>query len=215
MPASRSPSAKVAGDRGTPNPLAGAAFLLSCAKLTQLPADGLPEIAFAGRSNAGKSSALNTLCGQKQLARVSKTPGRTQLINLFDVPGGRFADLPGYGFAEVPKDVSQSWGRLIGDYLQGRANLRAIVQIMDIRHPLTPFDVQMLEWAAQRGLRCLLLLTKADKLSFGAAKNVLLQVRKAVAELPEVEVRLFSSESRLGVDEVRTLLRDWLSAAAG
>ncbi|MFT4045688.1 MAG: ribosome biogenesis GTP-binding protein YihA/YsxC [Solimonas sp.] len=216
MPTSRSPSkSAVAGDRGTPNPFAGAEFLLSCARLTQLPADGLPEIAFAGRSNAGKSSALNALCGQARLARVSKTPGRTQLINLFSVPGGRFADLPGYGFADVPKDVSQAWGRLIGDYLQGRANLRAIVQIMDIRHPLTAFDAQMLEWSAHRGLRCLLLLTKADKLSFGAAKNVLLQVRKAIAALPETEACLFSSESKLGVDEVRAVLRGWLTDTPG
>lgn len=214
MPSSsKKPPASPAGDRGQRNPFAGAQFLLSCAKLTQLPADGLPEIAFAGRSNAGKSSAMNALCGQKQLARVSKTPGRTQLINLFNVPGGRFVDLPGYGFAEVPKDVRHGWGRLIGDYLEGRANLRAVVQIMDIRHPLTPFDVQMLEWAAHRGLRCLLLLTKADKLSFGAAKSTLLQVQKAVAELPDTEVRLFSSTSNLGLDEVRTLLQSWLSAA--
>src|SRR3546814_3868699 len=92
---------------------------------------------------------------------------------MFNVPNGRFVDLPGYGFAKVPKDVSQAWGRLIGDYLQGRANLRAVVQIMDIRHPLTDFDVQMLEWAAHRGLRCLVLLTKADKLRFGAAKTAL------------------------------------------
>jgi GTP-binding protein len=219
MPSSRKPPSSPQkqrpgdGDRGAPNPFAGAQFLLSCAKLTQLPADGLPEIAFAGRSNAGKSSALNTLCGQKQLARVSKTPGRTQLINMFSVPGGRFADLPGYGFAEVPKDIRRAWGRLIGDFLEGRANLRAVVQIMDIRHPLTPFDVQMLEWGANRGLRCLILLTKADKLGFGAAKTTLLQVQQAVAELPDTEVRLFSSTSQLGVGEVRELLREWLTAA--
>ena len=209
-----SPHPNRGADRGTPNPFAGAGFLLSCARLAQLPSDGLPEIAFAGRSNAGKSSALNSLCGQKQLARVSKTPGRTQLINLFDVPGGRFADLPGYGYAQVPKDISQAWGELIGDYLQGRANLCGIVQIMDIRHPLTEFDVQMLEWSAHRGLRCLLLLTKADKLSYGAAKNTLLQVRRAVEELPQTEVQLYSSTSRLGVDEVRTLLAGWLAPAA-
>lgn len=205
-------SAPAGADRGAPNPFAGAAFLLSCAKLTQLPADGLPEIAFAGRSNAGKSSALNLLCGQKQLARVSKTPGRTQLINLFSVPGGRFADLPGYGYAKVPKDISQAWGRLIGDYLQGRANLRGIVQIMDIRHPLTEFDTQMLEWAAHRGLACLVLLSKADKLSFGAAKGELLRVQKALAALPEVRVQLFSSTSGLGLAEARATLSSWLGS---
>jgi GTP-binding protein len=211
MPANRPPSSIAAGDRGVANPFAAATFLMSCAKLTQLPPDGLPEICFAGRSNAGKSSALNTLCGQKQLARVSKTPGRTQLINMFDVPGGRFVDLPGYGFAKVPKDVSQAWGRLIGDYLQGRANLRGIVQIMDIRHALTDFDVQMLEWAAHRGLRSLVLLTKADKLSYGASKNVLLQVRQSLADLPTAQAQLFSSTSRLGLDEARTTLQHWLT----
>lgn len=213
MSASRNSSAPTPGDRGAPNPFAGAAFLLSCAKLTQLPADGLPEIAFAGRSNAGKSSAMNALCGQKQLARVSKTPGRTQLINMFGVPGGRFVDLPGYGFAKVPKDVSRSWGALIGDYLQGRANLRAIVQIMDIRHPLSDFDVQMLEWAAHRGLRCLVLLSKADKLRYGAAKTTLLQVDKALAGLPMLQVQLFSSTSRQGLDEARATLASWLRDA--
>ncbi|NKF21046.1 ribosome biogenesis GTP-binding protein YihA/YsxC [Solimonas marina] len=214
MPVDRNRSTPTAGDRGAANPFAGATFVLSCAKLAQLPADGLPEIAFAGRSNAGKSSAMNVLCGQKQLARVSKTPGRTQLINMFDVPGGRFADLPGYGFAKVPKDISRAWGQLIGDYLQGRANLRGIVQIMDIRHPLTDFDVQMLEWSAHRGLRCLVLLTKADKLRFGAAKNTLLKVQRALGELPDVQVQLFSSTSRLGLDDARQTLHDWLVASA-
>ncbi|WP_241696244.1 ribosome biogenesis GTP-binding protein YihA/YsxC [Solimonas terrae] len=212
MSVSQKNGSSTQGDRGAPNPFVGAAFLMSCARITQLPADGLPEIAFAGRSNAGKSSAMNALCGQKQLARVSKTPGRTQLINMFNVPNGRFVDLPGYGFAKVPKDVSQAWGSLIGDYLQGRANLRAIVQIMDIRHPLTDFDVQMLEWAAHRGLRCLVLLTKADKLRFGAAKTALLQVRKALAGLPNVEAQLFSSTSKQGLDDARNTLASCLSA---
>nr|WP_245732419.1 ribosome biogenesis GTP-binding protein YihA/YsxC [Solimonas aquatica] len=187
---------------------------MSCAQLTQLPADGLPEIAFAGRSNAGKSSALNTLCSHKQLARVSKTPGRTQLINLFNVAGGRFVDLPGYGFAKVPKDIRRDWGRLIGDYLEGRANLRGIVLLMDIRHPLTPFDVQMIEWSAHRQLPCHVMLTKADKLSFGAAKNVLLSVRKAIAELPLASTQLFSSTSFLGLDDARAHLLRWLGGGA-
>lgn len=207
-------SASVTPAKPKPNPFAGASFLMSCAKLTQLPADGLPEIAFAGRSNAGKSSALNTLCSQKQLARVSKTPGRTQLINLFEVPGGRFVDLPGYGFADVPKDIRQAWGRLIGDFLEGRANLRGAVLVMDIRHPLTAFDVQMLEWSAHRELACHVLLTKADKLGYGAAKSVLLSVQKAMEELPLASAQLFSSTSRLGVDEARAKLQDWLSGGA-
>lgn len=210
MPASPPSKPAAAKPAAVPNPFVSAQFLMSCAAIQQLPADGLPEIAFAGRSNAGKSSALNTLCGQRQLARVSKTPGRTQLINLFTVPGGRFIDLPGYGYAHVPKDVHRSWGPMIGNYLEGRANLRGIVQIMDIRHPLTPFDVQMLEWSAHRGLSSLILLTKADKLGFGAAKTALLGVQKAVAGLPQTRAQLFSSESRLGADEARTTLLSWL-----
>src|SRR5688572_15505582 len=122
------------------NPFARATFLTSCAALKQLPPDAVPEIAFAGRSNAGKSSALNTLCVQKHLARVSKTPGRTQMINLFDVPGGRFADLPGYGYAKVARNLREGWGELIGAYLEGRSNLAGIVLIMDVRHPLLPVD---------------------------------------------------------------------------
>ena len=113
-----------------PNPFARAGFLLSCADLQQLPRDEQPEIAFAGRSNAGKSSALNAICSHKQLARVSKTPGRTQLINLFGVPGGRFADLPGYGYAEVPEQVRRDWGKLIGSYLEDRQNLVGVVLII-------------------------------------------------------------------------------------
>ncbi|HVT36921.1 MAG TPA: ribosome biogenesis GTP-binding protein YihA/YsxC [Nevskiaceae bacterium] len=195
------------------NPFQQTAFLLSCASLEQLPADEQPEIAFAGRSNAGKSSALNALCGQKQLARVSKTPGRTQLINLFGVPGlGRLADLPGYGYAEVPREVSRSWGALIGGYVETRANLRGLVVIMDIRHPLTDYDVQMLSWAGTRALHCHVLLTKADKLGFGAAKNQLLKVKRELAERP-VSVQLFSATSAQGVDEARSAIERLLRQA--
>jgi len=190
------------------NPFAQAGFILSCARLDQLPADALPEIAFAGRSNAGKSSALNLICGQKQLARVSKTPGRTQLINLFGVPGGRFADLPGYGYAEVPEQVRRDWGKLIGRYLEDRQNLVGVVLIMDIRHPLGDHDRQMLAWADHRGLRVHVLLTKADKLGFGAAKGTLLKVQKELGG--SATVQLFSSENRAGLPEAQKLLREWL-----
>lgn len=185
------------------NPFAQAQFLISCADLTQLPRDDLPEIAFAGRSNAGKSSALNALCTHKQLARVSKTPGRTQLINLFDIPGiGRFADLPGYGYAEVPAAMRRGWGKLIGSYVEVRTNLRGVVLIMDIRHPLTDFDDQMLAWAQSAGRPCHVLLTKADKLGYGAAKTQLFKVQKALADFPNPPtVQLFSAQSRLGLDE--------------
>lgn len=195
------------------NPYAQAAFLLSCAKLEQLPQDNLPEIAFAGRSNAGKSSALNTLCAQKQLARVSKTPGRTQLINLFGVPGGRFADLPGYGYAEVPSAVRREWGRLIGDYMESRDNLRGIILIMDIRHPLSKHDQQMLAWSHSRRLPCHVLLTKADKLGYGAGKAQGLSVQKTLKEQGHhASVQLFSSETRLGLDAALDVLQEWLPA---
>jgi len=199
----------------TPNPFAGAQFLISCARLDQLPADDLPELAFVGRSNAGKSSALNRLCGHNALARVSKTPGRTQLINLFDVPGGRFVDLPGYGFAKVSKDLRRDWGGLIGRYFEQRANLCGIVQIMDARHPLMPLDQQMLDWAVSRGLPCHLVLTKADKLGFGAAKNTLLAARKRLPVHGDVSIQLFSAQTDLGLDELRARCSALLAGERG
>ncbi len=187
------------------NPFQQTVFLMSCAALEQLPADDLPEIAFAGRSNAGKSSALNTLCMQRQLARVSKTPGRTQLINLFVVPDlGRLADLPGYGYAKVPREVSRGWGELIGGFVETRRNLRGLVIIMDIRHPMTDYDTQVLAWARSRALRCHVLLTKADKLGFGAAKNTLLKVQREISSAAvQATVQLFSATAPTGVDEAR------------
>lgn len=182
------------------NPFAQASFLMSGAQPEQLPRDEVPEIAFAGRSNAGKSSALNTLCTHKGLARVSKTPGRTQLVNLFEVPGlGRLADLPGYGYAKVPREVQRDWGKLVGGYVENRLNLRALVVIMDIRHPMTDLDIQMLSWAEGRGLPAHILLTKADKLGFGAGKSQLLKVRSQLAA--NVTAQLFSSTAKTGLDE--------------
>lgn len=183
---------------------------MSCAKLGQLPDDDLPEVAFVGRSNAGKSSALNALCSQKQLARVSKTPGRTQLINLFATDDGRLTDLPGYGYAAVSKTQREGWGRLIGGYLESRATLRGLVVIMDIRHPLTDIDQQLLEWAAHRDLPCHCLLTKADKLGFGAAKQTFLSVRKALDDQPGFSTQLFSAVNGQGLDEFRAQVRRWL-----
>lgn len=197
------------------NPFAQAQFLISCADLAQLPRDDLPEIAFAGRSNAGKSSALNALCSHKQLARVSKTPGRTQLINLFDIPNlGRFADLPGYGYAEVPIPMRKSWGKLIGSYVEVRNNLRGIVLIMDIRHPLTDFDQQMLAWAQAAQRPCHILLTKADKLGFGAGKNQLLAVQKELSslELPPT-AQLFSAQARQGVEAAQKTIATMMGLA--
>jgi len=200
-----------------PNPFAQARFLLSAARLNQLPQDTLPEVAFAGRSNAGKSSALNLICQQKALARVSRTPGRTQLLNLFELPDGeglrgRLMDLPGYGFAQVPLEVRHDWGRLVGGYVEKRPNLRGLVVVMDIRHPLTELDRQMLGWCESRGLATHVLLTKADKLGHGAAKGTLLQVRKQLQLLdPEATVQIFSAQNKVGAEEVREVLNGWLT----
>ena len=185
------------------NPFARAEFVISCADLQQLPRDEQPEIAFAGRSNAGKSSALNAICSHKQLARVSKTPGRTQLINLFEIAGiGRFADLPGYGYAEVPAAMRKGWGKLIGNYVDVRTNLRGIILIMDIRHPMTDFDTQMLDWSQQAARPVHILLTKADKLGFGAAKNQLLKVRRELEVYEQrPTIQLFSAQARMGLAE--------------
>ena len=188
-----------------PNPFVQAEFRMSCPRLSQCPTDEAPELAFAGRSNAGKSSALNALCGRRALARVSKTPGRTQLINLFDLPGGqRLVDLPGYGYAKVSASVRNEWARNVGEYVERRQNLVGIVLIMDVRHPLGPLDQQMLDWSLSRALPCHILLTKADKLKFGAAKATLQKVQAATARLGgTVTVQLFSSTSGQGLEEAR------------
>ncbi len=196
------------------NPLAAAHFVISCAQLSQLPSPEISEVAFAGRSNAGKSSALNALVNSKQLARVSKTPGRTQLINCFDVDGtGRLVDLPGYGYAKVPEAVRREWGHLVGGYLEERDNLRGLIVVMDIRHPLTGLDHQLLSWVGHRQRNCHVLLTKADKLGYGAAKNQLQKVQSELKKLPmQVSVQLFSSQTKLGVEEGREKVLGWLKA---
>jgi GTP-binding protein len=198
------------------NPLVSAHFTLSCARLEQLPSAEVPEVAFCGRSNAGKSSALNALAGQRQLARVSKTPGRTQLINCFDLSdNGRLIDLPGYGYAKVPHEVRRSWGELVGGYLGTRDNLQGLIVVMDIRHPLTSLDHQLLDFARHRDRACHILLTKADKLGFGAAKNQLQAVQSDLKKLPmRITAQLFSSESKQGVDEARGVVVEWLSQKA-
>ncbi len=197
------------------NPFVQASFVMSAAKLDQLPQDNVPELAFVGRSNSGKSSALNMLCQKKALARVSKTPGRTQLINLFEVPGARLIDLPGYGFAKVPGAVRQDWGRLIGGYLATRGNLALLIVIMDIRHPLTDLDEQMLDWAKAANRPCHVLLTKADKLSKGAANSTLLLQRTALRRWGEgFTVQLFSSHNALGVEEARTAIGAYIASTS-
>jgi len=200
----------------TTHPFAPARFLMSAAQLAQLPRDEVAEIAFAGRSNAGKSSALNTLCGARALARVSKTPGRTQMINLFELPvPGRLADLPGYGYARVPEAVRKQWGALVGGYIERRDNLRGLVMLMDVRHPLTPLDQQMLDWAQAHARRVHILLTKSDKLGRGAAGNALNAVRKALAPAGErVSVQLFSALNGSGTEPAREVLAELLGLIA-
>lgn len=190
------------------NPFAQAQFLMSCSSLAQCPRDGRPELAFAGRSNSGKSSALNALCGRKGLARVSKTPGRTQLINLFDLPGGgRLVDLPGYGFAQVPSEVRRDWARMVGQYVEERPSLQGLVLIMDCRHPLTDYDQQMLAWIKLGHRPCHVLLTKSDKLGFGAGKSTLLAVRAQIAARDvTATVQLFSAHAGRGIEEARERL---------
>ncbi|MGR9086364.1 MAG: ribosome biogenesis GTP-binding protein YihA/YsxC [Gammaproteobacteria bacterium] len=185
-----------------------AKFINSSPLLKHAPPDQGKEIAFAGRSNAGKSSAINTLTGQQALARVSKTPGRTQMLNFFELnERQRFVDLPGYGYAKVPDSVKKKWHELMENYLTRRKSLCAIILVMDIRRPLTEFDRQMLEWCEHTGLPLHILLTKSDKLNYGAAKNVLLQVRKelALASFPWT-VQLFSALKKSGIDEVHDAL---------
>lgn len=189
-------------------------FMLGAVRAKQFPPDEGWEVAVAGRSNAGKSSALNLITGRRGLARVSKTPGRTREINFFELgPRRRLVDLPGYGYARVPAPIKQAWQRLMETYFRGRRSLCGVVVVMDCRHPLTDYDQQMLHWCAHGGLPVHVLLTKADKLSRGAAMAVLHQVRGRLGRLykQDVSVQLFSALSGDGVEEVRETLSGWLS----
>lgn len=195
----------------TPLNYAKTKFVTSAPEINHLPADTGIEIAFAGRSNAGKSSALNTLTNQKNLARTSKTPGRTQLINLFEVaPNCRLVDLPGYGFAQVPEEVKRKWQKSLGEYLHKRESLKGLVILMDIRHPLKDLDQQMIDWAVQSELPVMLLLTKADKLASGAQKKQLNMVREAILPFQgDITVATFSSLKRTGLEQLRQKLDYW------
>jgi len=185
-----------------------AQFEFGAARLSQLPPEGGREVAFAGRSNAGKSSAINALTGRRQLAFVSRTPGRTQQINYYRVTPQRYlVDLPGYGFAKVPAAVQRAWQQVLSRYLQERHALRALVVIMDARRPLTELDEQLLGWFGQTGKPVLILLTKADKLNRQEQTRTLRSVRDAVAQRhPTCSVQLFSSVSKLGVDQARRFI---------
>lgn len=189
-----------------------ARFITSAPNIRQMPADTGVEIAFAGRSNAGKSSALNTITQQKSLARTSKTPGRTQLINVFELSEGRrLIDLPGYGYAKVPEEMKLKWQEALSEYLQQRDSLKGLVVLMDIRHPLKDIDQQLLQWASDCELPVLALLTKCDKLKSGARKAEVLRVREAVAIFGgNIRVEAFSSLKGLGVDQAKEVLTEWL-----
>jgi GTP-binding protein len=190
-------------------------FVLSAASPADLPADGRPEVAFAGRSNAGKSSALNAITGRKALARVSKTPGRTQLINFFDLAGQAWlVDLPGYGFAQAPDEVRRNWSRLVESYFQRRDSLRGVILLVDARHAMTEMDAQMLDWAIATGRPCHLLLTKADKLNRRDATKQLKSMREALP-LSSCTAQLFSGLTHDGVEEAQGLLAGWLGLDLG
>lgn len=193
-----------------------ACFLTTVADLRQLPLDALAEVAFVGRSNAGKSSAINTLCDHTRLAYVSKTPGRTQHLNFFTVrPGEYLVDLPGYGFAKVPDEVQKSWNGLISPYLAQRPQLRGLVVIMDARHPLTDLDWKMIDWFLPTGTPVHILLSKADKMTRQEQAKTLKAVKDQLAKASgQVSVQLFSSLKKTGVDEARTVILGWLSSHA-
>ncbi|MBI3523395.1 MAG: YihA family ribosome biogenesis GTP-binding protein [Betaproteobacteria bacterium] len=194
-----------------------AVFETSVATPVNLPAASAltPEIAFAGRSNAGKSSAINTLAGHTRLAFVSKTPGRTQLINFFRLPSGAsMVDLPGYGYAAVPEAVRKQWQGLLEHYLTRRENLIGLVLIMDARRPLTELDIQMIHWFLPTGNPIHILLTKSDKLSRQEATLTLRTVRAAIAAYGgQITAQLFSSLKKTGIEEAEQMVGAWLAEA--
>jgi GTP-binding protein len=198
------------------NPIRGlcqqSTFLISAAKVDQCPPDVGREVAFAGRSNAGKSSALNTLT-HAGLARTSKTPGRTQLLNFFSLDDQhRLVDLPGYGYAKVPIPLKLHWQRHLEAYLGSRNSLAGLILMMDIRKPLTDFDQLMLDWAVASQMPMHILLTKADKLTFGAAKNTLLKVQQEIRQGwgEAISIQLFSAPKRMGIEDAYEVLTQWL-----
>lgn len=188
-----------------------ATFSISAPDISHLGPDEGIEIAFAGRSNAGKSSALNKLTRQKNLARTSKTPGRTQLINVFSLDEDRrLVDLPGYGYAQVPLEVKKKWQKSLGEYLQKRDSIKGLVVLMDIRHPFKDLDQELIYWAVAADLPVLALLTKADKLKSGKRKTQLLMAREAaMAFCGDVSVEAFSSTNGIGLDKLQQKLDSW------
>ena len=197
-----------------------ATYLTSATRRSQLPPDSGCEVAFAGRSNAGKSSAINLLTGNRQLARTSKTPGRTQMINFFALDEARrLVDLPGYGYAKVAQQTKRNWEGLLDDYLRTRHSLQGVVLLMDSRHPLKPFDQQLLQWCREARLPVHILLSKADKLGRGTSQACIHQVRRHLQDdrhgrhddaCERISVQLFSALQRQGIDEARNQIEIWL-----
>ena len=194
-----------------------AVFLTTVANLRDLPQDSVREVAFAGRSNAGKSSAINTLAGRVRLAYVSKTPGRTQHLNYFTLADGKyFVDLPGYGYAKAPEAIRSQWEGLIGPYLSKREQLAGLVVIMDIRRPMTDLDLRLIDWFRPTGRPIHILLSKADKLSRQEQTKALQSVRAEIATWGDAglySVQLFSSLKKTGVEEAEAVLANWLDIA--
>ena len=190
-----------------------AKYLISASEINGLPSDEGAEVAFIGRSNSGKSSALNTITGIRGLARTSSTPGRTQMINFFDLGQNcRLVDLPGYGYAKVPKPIKEKWSRFTNEYLETRESLRGLVLVMDIRHPLKEQDWQILNWTAQCDLPCHILLTKADKLKPNKAKLSHRHVLDELTGFDIVTVEVFSSQNRIGLEQAKATLDAWFLA---
>ena len=188
-----------------------AQFVTSAPDIRHLPADEGLEVAFAGRSNAGKSSALNVLTRQRGLARISKTPGRTQQINVFSLDDHRrLIDLPGYGFAKVPLEMKMKWQEALSEYLEKRNCLRGLVVLMDIRHPMKDLDQELIHWAVESNLPVLVVLTKADKLKSGARKATLMQIQEAIPGFGgDVSIITFSSLNKSGLPELEKKLYEW------
>lgn len=198
-----------------PKPISfnSARFLISAAQLSDCPPDSGREVAFAGRSNAGKSSAINCITTNGKLARTSKTPGRTRLINFFSLnrENCRLVDLPGYGYAKVSRDMKDDWQQHLSHYLSDRRSLSGLVLVMDIRHPLTDFDQMMVEWCEHNKLPLMILATKADKLKFGQAKTAMLGIQKVLKDVQCLHhLIMFSSTAKTGLEDCRTGLNQWL-----
>lgn len=194
-----------------------ARFLVSASRFEECPPDTGAEVAFAGRSNAGKSSAINTITVNGKLARTSKTPGRTRLINFFSLnrEDRRLVDLPGYGYAKVSRDMKDDWQKHLDHYLSKRLSLKGLILVMDIRHPLTDFDQMMVEWCEHNQLPLMILATKSDKLKFGQAKTALLGIASKLKSYSCVQhLIMFSATSKKGLDESRNALTQWLEQTA-